>query len=84
MRREHEVMLSQFHCISMGLRLFYSHLDICGFFCVPFTLGVITRRLRKHGVATVKIVASYLTVLNVFWILDEAWAYWTYAYAQDQ
>ena len=82
MRREYEVMLSQFHCISKALWLFSSHLDICGFICVPIALGLITRRLRNHGFTTVKIAASYLTVLNLSWLLDEAWAYWTYD--QDQ
>ena len=78
-RKLHRV--SRGNCIRMGLWLLSSHHDICGF-GITFALGLISRRLRNHGVTTVKIAASYLTVLNLSWLLDEAWAYCTYD--QDQ
>ena len=70
--------LSRGNCIRMGLWLVSSQLDICGF-GITFALGLISRRLRNHGVTTVKIAASYLAALNVFWLLTEAWAYRTNA-----
>ena len=57
-------------------------IDIVGSILTPFALGIIAGILWYDGVTRVKIATSYLTALNLFWLLNEAWAYWTFA--QDQ
>ena len=86
LRREHQLEhISQFHCMRIWLWNFSSLLffiDIVGSILTPFALGIIAGILWYDGVTRVKIATSYLTALNLFWLLNEAWAYWTFA--QDQ
>ena len=93
LRQEYELEhISQFRCMRMSFWLNWQfssplfHLCIIGFILAPIFpwifLRVFTGRLWNHGVTTVKIAESYLTVLNLVWLLDDAWALWTNS--QDQ
>ena len=70
---------SQFQCMKMAIwhapPLFY--LSFLGFIFAPIFLREAAERLRNYGFTHLKIMSSYLTVVNLHWLLEDAWSYWT-------
>ena len=81
LRKEQEFeCTSQLLCMSMVIWFSCSHLfylNLILLILANISMDKVNKRLRNFGVTNHKIVKTYLTVLNLFWLLDAAWSYWT-------
>ena len=81
LRKEQEFeWTSQLLCMSMVICFSCSHLfylNLIFLILANIFMNVVNKKLRSFGVTNYKIVKTYLTVLNLFWLLDAAWYYWT-------